>query len=117
MAESSTIPLPQLRLNSDHSSEEWMIFKQQFTDYKLICGIGSKGKPYQAAVFRSCLGKEELKIYNGLEYEDGEDKDDVDLIIKKLEAYIIGETNEIFERFKFDKRRETRKMINQLILM
>ena len=105
MAEKSTIPLPQLRLNSQ-PREEWLIFKQQHSDYKLICGIDAKPKKYQAAVFRSCLGKEELKIYNSLVYEGEEDKDDVDLIIKKLDAYIIGETNEIYERFKFNKREQ-----------
>ena len=103
MAEKSTIPLPQLRLNGNQR-EEWLLFKQQYTDYRLICGIDSKAKNYQAAVFRSCLGKEELKIYNSLEYEEGEDKDDVNLIIKKMETHIIGETNEIYERFKFNKR-------------
>ena len=105
MAEKSTIPLPQLRLNSQ-PREEWLTFKQQHSDYKLICGIDAKPKKYQAAVFRSCLGKEELKIYNSLVYEEKEDKDDVDLIIKKLDAYIIGETNEIYERFKFNKREQ-----------
>ena len=51
MAESSTIPLPQLRLNSN-PGEVWLIFKQQFSDYKLICGIDAKGKPFQA--FNCC---------------------------------------------------------------
>ena len=105
MAEKSTIPLPQLRLNSQ-PREEWLIFKQQYSDYRLICGIGAKPKNYQAAVFRSCLGKEEIKIYNSLVYAETEDKDDVELIISKLDAYIIGETNEIYERFKFNKREQ-----------
>ena len=105
MAEKSTIPLPQLRLTSQ-PREEWLIFKEKQSDYRLICAIDAKPKKYQAAVFRSCLGKEELKIYNSLVYAEGEDKDDVDQIIEKLEAYTVGETNEIYERFKFNKREQ-----------
>ena len=62
MAEKSTIPLPQLRLNGNQR-EEWNLFKQQYEDYRLICGLNSKPKNYQAAVIRTCFGKEERMIF------------------------------------------------------
>ena len=103
MAENSTIPLPQLRLGSK-PQEEWLAFKQQYRDYSLICKLSQLDKEHQAAIFRTCLGREEMKIYNNLQYSVDEDRDDIALVIKKLEDHIIGEINETYERFKFNKR-------------
>ena len=60
MAEKSTIPLPQLRLNGNQR-EEWLLFKQQYNDYRPICGLNSEPKN-QPAGFRTCFGKEERII-------------------------------------------------------
>ena len=100
------VPLPLLRLTSQ-AREDWITFKQQHKDYELINEFPTKkSKQHRAAVFRSCLGKEEMKIYNKLTYAEGEDKDNIDLIISKMEANIIGEINTIYERFKFNQREQ-----------
>ena len=98
------VPLPLLRLTSQ-AREDWITFKQQHKDYELINEFPTKkSKQHRAAVFRSCLGKEEMKIYKNLTYTGAEDKDDVETIISKMEANIIGEINTIYERFMFHQR-------------
>ena len=51
-----------------------------------------------------CAGRQVLKIYNALEFSSNESNEDLEFVIRKLEAYFIGESNETFERWIFNKR-------------
>ena len=68
---------------------------------------------YQCAVFLHCIGPAGIKIYNGLEFAPAgpgnniaEDNEDIRTIIEKFDKYIIGETNETYERYVFNKREQ-----------
>ena len=52
------------------------------------------------------MGSVGLKIYNSLEFTDQEDKEEIKTIIKKMDEYIIGDTNETYERYKFNRRNQ-----------
>ena len=43
-------------------------------------------------------------MYKGLEFENEDDKKDIDIALQKLQRYCIGETNKIYERYQFNKR-------------
>ena len=104
MAEKNTlVTKPELILGKQ-PREEFQGFEQEFADYKILSKLSSEDKAYQAALLRSCLGTQARQIYNGLKYEEGEDKENIDLIMKKMKAHIIGEINEIYERYQFNKR-------------
>ena len=45
-----------------------------------------------------------LKIYKALEFSSNESNEDLEVVIRKLEAYFTGESNETFERWIFNKR-------------
>ena len=53
------------------------------------------------ALFITTMGIEGLQIYNAC---DPEDTATVNEIIKKLDEHILGQTNETFERYKFNAR-------------
>ena len=82
MADSVAIPLPLLRITGN-KEEEIRVFKRQFKDYSVITQLGQKEKAYQAAILRTCFGKEELKIYDGLDFAEGE-VDDIKIIMEKM---------------------------------
>ena len=102
---------PPLQLR-DNMVEEWKMFKQLFKNYQVITALDKRDKAYQCAVFLHCAGTAGIKIYNSLEFAPAgpgnnppaEDKEDVATLIKKFDEYIIGETNETYERYKFNKR-------------
>ena len=52
------------------------------------------------------LGPKGLQIYNSITYNQGEDENDVALIIEKLENIIVGQTNVIYERYVFNNRNQ-----------
>ena len=103
MAEFTGISLPQLRL-ADNPGENFDTFERQFGYYIVVGELDKKDKKYRKCLLLSCLGREELKIYDSLKYESTEDKDDIELIMKKLREKIIGESNLIYDRFKFNVR-------------
>ena len=43
-------------------------------------------------------------MYEGLEFANEDDKKDIDVVLQKLQRYCIGETNEIYERYRFNKK-------------
>ena len=58
-----------------------------------------------------CTGIAGIKIYNGLAFapagpgnDIAEDNEDIRTIIETFDKYIIGETNETYERYVFNKR-------------
>ena len=52
---------------------------------------------YSATATWQLLHKEE-------EFANEDDKKDIDSVLQKLQRYCIGETNEIYERYQFNKR-------------
>lgn len=96
---------PPQPLTLAHTSE-WKIFKQQFDIYKKLTEVDRRDKSYQCALFLHCAGANGLKIYNGLTFSAGEDKEDLSTIITKFDFHIIGKTNEIYECYRFNKRNQ-----------
>ena len=65
--------------------------------------MASRDNNYQKTMFLHCIGTAALKVFNTFSLPDDAQLED---IIKKFEAYILGETNETFERYKFNKRNQ-----------
>ena len=43
-------------------------------------------------------------MYEGLQFANEDDKKDIDIVLQKLQCYCIREINEIYERYRFNKR-------------
>ena len=52
----------------------------------------------------SCIGSDVLDIFDGLSFDTEADRQDITKVLEKLEEYCIGETNETYERYVFNKR-------------
>ena len=92
-------PPPPLRL-TENKVEEWKMFTQ---NYAIITELAKKDKPYQKAILLYTMGPEGVHIYNTITFSASE-QDDVKVIMKKMSEVIIGETNETYERYVFNKR-------------
>ena len=76
-----TLDHPELRLGKQ-AQTNWLTFKQQFEDYELIMDLKKKSASYQAAVLRSCFGKEGMDIYRGLDFATDADKNKKETIME-----------------------------------
>ena len=90
-------------LSSDMTGHGWKFWLEEWKDYATIIELEKKSKRFQGATFQTCLGREAREIYNGLPFEQEEDKNDVNKTIALLQEYFIGKVNTTYERRKFSR--------------
>ena len=72
----------------------------------MITQLDKHPKQYQRAIFLHVIGVTGLKLYNSIVFTALEDKDDVKLIIDKLESIIIGQVKVIYEAYLFNNQKQ-----------
>ena len=58
----------------------------------------------RTATLLTCLGPGALEIVDGLNFDSDFERTNPSIVIQKLETFYIGETNETYERYQFNKR-------------
>ncbi|XP_032233946.1 uncharacterized protein LOC116616143 [Nematostella vectensis] len=102
----SSTPLPgKLELKGNLGSN-WKRFKRVWDNYEIASRLNTQSKALRVATLLTCIGPDVLDIYDGLPFESEADQKDIDKVLKLLEAYCIGETNETYERYVFNKREQ-----------
>ncbi len=89
-----------------HLSESWRLFKQKWMNYAVITKLATHDRAYQVALLLHTLGDEGLKIYNGFQFDTTEDVRSTEEILAKFDSFAVGEVNETYERFLFNKREQ-----------
>lgn len=103
------IPLPsKLELTGDLATN-WKKFHRAWNNYEIAARLKDPENPtvnksLRTATLLTCIGSDALDVYEGLEFATEDDKKDIDVVLQKLQRYCIGETNEIYERYRFNKR-------------
>ena len=70
-------------------------------NYYIVANIEQQTPQYRTALFLNTIGLKAMDIYNGFEFENEADKENLDKIIEKFDEYSIGEINETYERYLF----------------
>ena len=94
---------PQLDLSDANLAESFRKWKQQLNVYLLASGATTKPKNVQAAIILHCGGNDVISAAEHFVYNDAEDKDDPDKVLKKLEEYCTPKQNVVVETFRFWK--------------
>ena len=97
-------PPKPLDLSSASTIDNWKTWKQMWENYSIVAGINRQPEHFKIALFLHSIGPDALKVYNIFVYTEAENRDDIKTIIKKFDDFIIGESNEIYERYLFNKR-------------
>lgn len=50
------------------------------------------------------MGSDALRVFDGLKFPNVADREKMDAVIKAMEGFCVGQTNEIYERYTFNKR-------------
>ena len=88
-----------LNLSLTNKAEVWKLYKQQWKNYEIVAQLN------RIALFLYSIGPQAVKTYNGFDLSQ-EDRRNLDAIIAAFDRYAIGETNETFERYLFNKREQ-----------
>ena len=107
------IPLPAKLDVSGNLATNWKKFWRMWDNYEIATKLKEQDKEQRISTLLVCIGAEALEIYYGLPWEVTVDAEgqvtkdearDIDVVLEKLEKYCTGETNEIYERYCFNKR-------------
>jgi hypothetical protein len=61
---------------------------------------------FKTATFLSCIGEDALEIFEGMDFPTDEDRTKYE-VVKKFSELCLGETNETYERFIFNRRQKS----------
>ena len=72
--------------------------------YEIVKKLNEKDDRYRVAAFITCIGSDVLEIHNGLPFQSEEEKQDISKVLELWNTHCIGQTNVIYERYKFNNR-------------
>ena len=101
------VPFPhklELTGTKEDMAESWTHFKNVWKHYEIASRLRSHSGEVRLATMLSCFNKDAFKIYNNAKWENDGDENDIKKVTAMFDAYCIGEVNEIYERYVFNKR-------------
>ena len=84
--------------------ENWKIFKQRWQTYAILSQLESQPAKVQVALYLHTLADDALRVYNGFQFDSDDSERTVNDIIEKFEDFAVGEVNETYERYLFNRR-------------
>ena len=97
-------PQPLALQPSGEVADNWKLWKEKYNNYFAISRLDRESSPYRLAMFKHTIGDEALKVIKTFSYTEDEDSNDWRVVMAKMEKHCIGEVNEIYERYCFNKR-------------
>ena len=89
-----------------NTADNWKMWRQTWENYCVIADLGTQPEDYKCALLLHSIGTDALRIYNGFKFTEGEDRNKMADIITKFEQHFLGQTQEFFERFQFNRRNQ-----------
>ncbi|XP_050503479.1 uncharacterized protein LOC126882554 [Diabrotica virgifera virgifera] len=107
----------QFEFKGNNLPANWKLWKQKYHIYILASGKSTKPDSIKIAVLLNYLGDEGIRIYNTFEYEEGEDKNKLSVVLEKFDQYCEPLKNQVFEHYKFFKRNQLQgETIEQFVM-
>ncbi|XP_008211467.1 uncharacterized protein LOC100678320 [Nasonia vitripennis] len=110
MAENNFIPInipKPFNPDKNNVSKDWRIWKNEFSIYlELISSsvkFTEKGKAYRLL---NCIGTKGIEAMNEMTFENSDERENMDILLKKFDEIFDPPFDEIEERYKFFSRRK-----------
>ena len=68
-------------------AEDYKRWSKKFHLYLVASGKNEKGKDMQVAVLLTCIGDDGLEVFNNFQWDNDDDKDDIDIVLEKFRTY------------------------------
>ena len=104
------IPLPErMDLSGGNLPVKWERFCRAWSNYEIAAELKDsenlgRNKERWAATLLTCIGSDALDVTAAMEFENEDQRKDPDVILVKMKEYCIGERNETYERYVFNRR-------------
>ena len=112
----SGLKLPQPLKTDGNLATNWKRFKRTWDNYSIVARLGRFDVKFKTAMFLSVIGEDAMEIFDGMDFTPETDRQVLSKVVGKFEEFCIGETNETYERFIFNRRsQEENESIDQYV--
>ena len=87
-------------------SDNWKKWKQVWDACETVTKLNEKESKFRVATFITCIGAEALEVHNGLPFRSEDEKQDINVVLDLWNSHCIGQTNIIYERYRFNNRKQ-----------
>ena len=116
------IPLPEkLDLSGGNLPIKWQRFSRAWSNYEIAAQLKDlenpdRNKERRTATLLTCIGPDALDVIDAMEFENDDQRKDPEVILTRMEKYCIGDGNETYERYVFNRRdQETNETIDAYV--
>ena len=102
----SNVPPPGRLELKGKLSDNWKKWKQVWDAYEIVTKLNEKESKFRVATFITCIGAEALEVHNGLPFRSEDEKQDINVVLDRWNSHCIGQTNIIYERYRFNNRKQ-----------
>ena len=102
----SNVPPPGRLELKGKLSDNWKKWKQVWDAYETVTKLNEKESKFRVATFITCIGAEALEVHNGLPFRSEDEKQDINVVLDLWNSHCIGQTNIIYERYRFNNRKQ-----------
>lgn len=100
--------------NDGDMANNWQNWKEDFLIFMKVTGYIDKSDEIRANLLKNRIGKIGIEVIQNMYFDDPQDKDNMDILIAKLEQHFNPPKNEVVERFYFfSMTRKQRESIEQ----
>ena len=85
-------------------ADAWKLFKQVWENYEISSRLYTHPKRQRTAMLLTCFAPSALKVYNSLSFENDADRQDIDVVIRKMTEVCEGVVNQTYKRYLFNTR-------------
>ena len=82
--------------------------------FEIATGLKDKDDELRVATLLTCIGGDALSVYDGLKFQNDEDRKNIIKVLQVLEDFCIGQANEIYTN-GIRSIKENKKSMKQLI--
>ena len=104
---SANIPVPEKMSFSGCKAENWRTFKRNFLNYSIASRLTKEpDTEYQTSVLLSIIGQDAYDVYEGLDFDSEDDRNDFHTVMDKFEEFFVGDRHEAYESYRFHLRKQ-----------
>lgn len=93
----------------------WKRFKRGWNNYAIVARLDRFEETFKVAMFLTVI-EETLEMYEGVHFAIETDRQILNNVVETFEEFCVGETNETYERFIFNRRnQEDSESIDQYV--
>ncbi|XP_024892276.1 uncharacterized protein LOC112467741 isoform X3 [Temnothorax curvispinosus] len=85
-------------------ASNWQTWKEDFLIFMKVTGYIDKSNEIRANLLKNRIGKVGIEAIQNMSFDNMQDRDDMDILIKKLEEYFNPPKKEVVERYHFFTR-------------